>query len=197
MSNKPLAVLSKRDLDVATFASTDNSRPVICHVLVRRKGSNVQLIATDSYALVVADIPAIEYPDFDEFIVPADTLLWAKKVVGKHEIDFGRRTKKVDDKIELYADKLVVQSTGITLPIKTDSEASSYPKIDKLIKDIDRSQASDVTLNAKLLERATKFVGTDPAGSGSNACKIKINAQLAPVEITNGNSYALVMPLKS
>lgn len=196
MNKKPLAVLSKRDLDAATFASTDNSRPVICHVLVRRRGSNVQLIATDSYALVVADIPAIEYPEFDEFVVPADVMLLAKKVISKVEVDYGRRTKKVDDKVELYADRLVIQSSGVTLPIKTEQDATNYPKIDKLIKDIDRQKADDVTLNAKLLERATKYVGSDPAGSGSNACKIVINGKLAPVEITNGNTYALVMPLK-
>ncbi len=197
MSNKPLAVLSKRDLDVATFASTDNARPVICHVLVRRKGSNVQMIATDSYALVVADIPAIEYPDFDEFIIPADIMLMAKKVISKVEVDSGRRTKKVDDKVELYKTHMIVQSTGIRIPIATPCEVDSYPKIDKLINDIDHSRADEVALNSKLLERATKFVGSDPAGSGSNACRIKINAKLAPVEITNGNSYALVMPLKS
>lgn len=196
MKTQPLAVLSKRHLDVATFAYKDTNRPMICHVLVRRTGSMVELLATDSYAAVIAGIPAIELPEFKPFLVPAETLLLAKKVVGKHEVFVGRRTKKADDTIELYADRVVIPERNITLNFKTDEDAAKYPDLNKLINDIDRKPADDITLNSQLLERATKFVGSDPEGSGSHACKIKINGKLAPVEITNGNSYALVMPLK-
>lgn len=197
MSKDPLAVLSKRDLDVATFAGNDSGRPMLTHVLARKKDGKVQLIATDSYAAVVTDISAIELPEFEQFLIPATALLMAKKVVGKHEVYTHRRTRKADDHVHLYADRIEIPEQNITIAIKTEDDASKYPDLDKLIKNIDRTNSADVTLNSKLLERATKFVGSDPAGSGSNACNIKINAKLAPVEITNGNTYALVMPLKS
>lgn len=196
MTKKPLAVLSRNDLDIALFASTDSARPMICHVLVRRKGSAVQLIATDSYIAAIRDVPAIESPDFKPLLIPAETLAMVKKVVGKHDEFFGKRSRKVNDKVHLYADRLEIPERNITVAIKTDEDATKYPDLDKLIKGIDRTKAADITLNAKLLERAINFAGSDKAGMGNNACKIVINDKYAPVEITNGMTYALVMPLK-
>lgn len=204
MSEK-LFTLSKRDLDVALFASTDETRPMICHVHVSKKDGNVVLKATDAYVAIVLNINAIDMPDFAPFIIPASTLKLAKKVMGQRtqtvrKIGFRVKQYRVVDVADVYTDRIEIPTLDMVLKYEPlgESDASKYPDIDKLIAGIDNKNANTtVKLNSKLLERVIKFVSSDPIGSGGHGCDVKINGKYDPVKITNGNSYGLVMPIKS
>lgn len=202
MDNK-LFTLTKRDLDIALFASKDSSRPILCHVHVQRKDGSVRLMATDSYVAVIYNVAAIEMPDFESFLIPADTLLTVKKIMGQRtqtvkKIGFRFKQYKIVDVAVVYADRIEIPTLDAVLRFKPigESDVTKYLDIEKLLLDVRGQEVNQtIALNQAYLSKVSKFVSSDTACNGN--CTVTIGGKLQPVKITGGDTIGVVMPLKS
>lgn len=186
MSN-PLVKLTKHDLAVADFASTDDSRPILTGVLVRVKDDyGVELVATDSYRLIVHKVGKTEtadLPEGNQLLIPADVFKRAHRY-------YGAVTKKHPKTVELYNDHLAIPELGVRIDF-TQIEGK-YPDVDSLLKrTTGETPARVVSLDPKLVGKTMAFFATE------HSVKINFNGNLSPVEIKSDNSHAVVMPQKS
>lgn len=187
--------LSKHDLGVADFSSTEDSRPMLQNILVRINAEKqIEMVTTDSYMLIKHKPRDFVGEPFDPFLIPASVLQQVNKLVWK-------ATKyNPAPIIQVHSNKIVLVGYGaipsITLDFKPegDSEVAKYPDIDKLLNNIERNANRKVVLNAKYVVKVLKFLDrSEYAGS----VEVTVNAALAPVEFQTKLTYAVVMPLKS
>jgi DNA polymerase III sliding clamp (beta) subunit (PCNA family) len=187
---KPILQISKYDLLAADFASRDDSRPILTTVLVRKKNGNIELVATDSYVAVIHQVKELNDAsiDFEQFLIPAATLRFAKKMIGT------KSNARQIHTVDIYTDHITLPTLGISIDYKAPD--GSYPDLDKLIASMDkRTDFKDCILNAAYIIKVAKAFNTDWVSNGT--LKIKVNAHLAPVEFSNDRTYALIMPLKN
>ncbi len=184
-----IVVLNKHDLQVGTFASKDDARPILRQVLVRKVDNKIQLIATDSYVLIRHSVVPQEAQKFEPFLVPAIVLERAAKLLNT------RKNHDLGMKVELHTNFLEIPEIGVK--ISCNSLDANYPDIDKLIDGInhDHDPKKSVTLNPEYTAKAASFLKSSNAYYGK--MDVKLNAPLAPAEFYTENTYILVMPLKS
>lgn len=187
--------LSKKDLQVFKFTSKDEARPLLMHVLVRlnKEDGNIELIATDSYKLVIRKVKT-DTKTFAPMMIHRDQFERIIKVIGKHDdpkLLFGT---KIEDKVVLTSTTMRIDEKGITMKLPVQPEGN-YPDIDKMLNNAFRSdRAKEVTLNANYLADVVKYAANDKE---AYSVKVATNGVLEPVVITGNNTYAVVMPLKS
>lgn len=185
MTSKKLFELAKADLNVFEFASRDDSRPLLTGIYVREKDDRYELIATDSYRLVIHAPKQIVSAKFEPFILPADVLRRVKQYVGT----ISSANPKT---IELWTDHIAIPELGVSVSFKPLD--GNYPDVDKLVKGINHTKAPSTKLNPVYVAKTMQFFASI---STYEAVEIVTNGVLDPVEFKSNQSYAVVMPLKS
>lgn len=197
---KPIK-LTKHDLKVFNFASTEEIRPLICHVLVRPGlyDKYPEMLATDSYIGMVHTVVdgESENAEFEPFLVPAKVLKQLYALCGTYRLKANRRFKgiKITDIVELYNTHAIIPT--LNLRIDFAQPEGKYPELDKLIKDnITGAKTNTAILNANYMAKVAKFVSTHPL-SNTGTFEMRVNDKLQPIEFIGKYSYGVVMPVRS
>lgn len=197
-------MITKEDLKIATIASKDSTRPVICAVQVKKTEGGLRLVATDGYRLTEKTIELhdtitstdgaeieLEAPDFEELLIPAKTLLDVAKLMKTH-------------------DRLAISSKEFTiLNLKTLERRTvglgqlidgNYPEYAALVPE---KKTNYITLNARYI---ADLMAVADADGGAVQIQLAISEtgtieRLAPVRIDSENqghqTISVLMPLKS
>lgn len=185
---KPLVTLSKHDLQVHKFASTDDSRPLLTAVMLRKNDGNYELVATNSYIAIVHKLKEFEESEFKPILIPAATLKKAGTIMGRSAMIDG-----VLNVVEVYKD--YIRLPALRMSIEFTAIEGKYPDLDKLIREINHKEfAKPVVLNPEYVNTVMSFFQSQDYNV---SVEVSVNDKLAPVEFKTTQSYALVMPLKS
>jgi DNA polymerase III sliding clamp (beta) subunit (PCNA family) len=176
--------LSKHDLKVVEFASVDENRPSLNHIFVRVQDDNLQLIATDSYKLIIHNAQTFVSYSFKPFMMPALALQQVDKLVK------AATSKYPQAEIQLFENCIKIPELGITIDFR--QYEGTYPDVDKLIKGISRQTTGHVRLDPHHLQTITKFFR---GGQVGNSFDVTINGHLQGVEFKTAQTYAILMPL--
>lgn len=200
-----IAILNKAELKISDFAGTDDSSPMLTNILVHRPDGDVRLDATDSYMAILfkARTPEEGVDDFKPFLVPARTLKMLYKLAGKHKQPETNKVRRlrgktgwtVIDEVELHETYATIPTLGVRIDYDTEEEPDKFPKLDKVLADVTRSeQNEEVSVNHKLLSTATSFVSSVDSSAGE--IKIKLGGKYSPIEVSGKRARAIVLPLR-
>lgn len=197
-----LAVLNKTELTLANFSGTDDNRPMLTNILVRRNGDDVEFVTTDSYIAVIYKSPLQEKVDFEPFLIPAKVFNMLYKLAGKHKIPERNKVRRIRglglntvlDLVEIHETYAIIPTLGVTVAYEAVEEPAKYPDLDRLIRELKKEKETTVILNHKYLATATKFVADTDNSAG--AIEIEFTGKLSPVFIRSKRATAIVMPLK-
>lgn len=197
-----LAVLNKTELTLANFSGTDDNRPMLTNILVRRNGDDVEFVTTDSYIAVIYKSPLQEKVDFEPFLIPAKVFNMLYKLAGKHKVPERNKVRRIRglglntvlDLVEIHETYAIIPTLGVTVAYEAVEEPAKYPDLDRLIRELKKEKETTVILNHKYLATATKFVADTDNSAG--AIEIEFTGKLSPVFIRSNRATAIVMPLR-
>jgi len=197
-----LAILNKTELTLANFSGTDDSRPMLTNILVRKNGDDVEFVTTDSYIAVIYKSPLQNKIDFEPFLIPAKVFNMLYKLAGKHREPERNKVRRIRgiygstvlDLVEIHETYAMIPTLGITIAYDSVEEPAKYPDLDRLIRELNKEKETIVVLNHKYLATATKFVADTDNSAG--AIEIEFTGKLNPVFIRSKRATAIVMPLR-
>lgn len=193
MDDKPQALfeLKKHDLGVADFAHSEDSRPMLQHVLARiNDEKQIELCVTDSYVLIKHKPRDFVGEEFEPFLIPAKVLQRVNKLVTK-----GTKFKPAPV-IEVYRDHINLLGIGVRIDFKPldESTADKYPDIERVLRDaVKPTTDGNVKLNGRYIQKVCKFITTEENGGSID---ITVGAKMAPTVFKTNLTYAVIMPLK-
>lgn len=187
---------------VATSASDDPARPVICNVLVRIKSNVIEIVATNSYMLTVVTLgpyPTMKASTDIEFMVNAKAFAKAMPTGSKNQL-----TLAIDD------DGIAIVGQGTSSLILFD-KGGTFPNWENLGDGINvktNGEGVDFKVNPKLIEilakQAKVFRGKTEEPIFFKAAERNskgLEPAMKPIHMTctvvdRGTWYGLLMPVR-
>lgn len=199
-----IAELSKHDLGIVDFTSQDQTRPILTGIHVRRSGDKIEFQVTDGYIAVTHKVLAQTAVVFEPFIIQGDLFKQLKKLAGIRKFERPINPQKtwkgyekvtILDLVELHHDRVEIPTMGLKinyLPID-----GKFPDLDHLLREgIKPTGETEVLLRHPFISKMAKWIGSS-GDSSDRGVTLKVNGKMRPVEITKGDTYGVIMPLKS
>ena len=172
-------------METVFAASLNTSRPVLSGILIKGKGKNLKMVATDSYRLAEKVITSEKGPE-EEFscIVPARTMAELAKIVSKAE------SKKVN--INISKNQILFKVDGVELISRLiDGKFPDYEKIipaeEKTVVEVSVEDLSltlkRVSLFARENNNSVKLAVTNDGKMIVTSEETKIGEEKAEVDI--------------
>jgi DNA polymerase-3 subunit beta len=150
---------------VLPFTSDDYARPVLTGVLVRSIDGHADVVATDSYHLVVGSLETVG-PDWAA-IIPARSLKALAAILGRKASGTVLVTSVPDDSVTFTTD---------TAELRTRVIIGEYPRYEMLIPPADNAGLGSMSYGRDELAEALK--GSAPFTGGTCPLRIDLNGHV-------------------
>ena len=163
--------LTKAQRNVAHAASTEDSRPILCTVLI----GDGKITAADGYILAEAEIAKVPESNGQTFLIPAVDILKSKDCKSLGGVILTEQDGKV-----------MLMGAGILVTTPLDG---SFPHTAQLYDGLD-TPVFEISLGVNILQKMLKVCGKD------SRIDLTFYGADRPVKYTNNEAYGLIMPMR-
>lgn len=202
-----MARYNKHNLAVAKFANPAKIRPEMNSVLFTEKHT----VATDSFRLMRVSTPEGDYPmdnvkpidTGDGILLPLDVVKAIKLPKAEKHIQ-GVDSMVITEKDESMSPasvsiKTVHLTDGVTDTVTANEVGGTFPKYESILKDAEKEQSVEVTLNAAYLAEMFAVISKMQSGSKQVTLRVPL-AKNKPILLRGKTAEeqdieAIVMPM--